>query len=80
MLLYYPTAQRIEMDVPCQLQKIGFFLTDNGFIAILKEMSVSFMPSIEFDHISGHQFSHVSRERLPGGLNQQMKIIFHISK
>ena len=40
------------MDETCELQQIGILLTDNGFITILEEMTISVMPSIEVDDIS----------------------------
>ena len=51
-------AQRIKMNIPHQLQKIGFFFTDHGFIPVLKQMARPMMPSVKMPRIAGHQAAH----------------------
>jgi hypothetical protein len=37
----YPYAQRVKVNVSNEFQKIRVFLTNNGFIAVLEEMSTA---------------------------------------
>ena len=46
------------MNVPDQLQEIGLVLTDDGLIAILKEMAVPFVAPVKGNGIAGHQAPH----------------------
>lgn len=45
-------SQRIEMDVANQFPKIGIFFTHDGFVSVLKQMAVAFMPDILGDRIA----------------------------
>jgi len=46
------------MNVPCKLQKIWIIFTDYGFVSVLKEMAVSFVPAVEIHGVSGKEFPH----------------------
>jgi hypothetical protein len=48
-----PGSQWIEVYIPRQLQKIRIVLANNGFIAILKEITVTSMSSVEVYDIAG---------------------------
>ena len=52
-VLYNPCPEGIEVDVSDKLQKVWIFLTQNGFIPVLKEFSVPPVMLIEPDGISG---------------------------
>jgi hypothetical protein len=41
------------MNIPYQLLQIGVFLADNGFVSILKKMTVALVALVEIYHISG---------------------------
>jgi len=43
------------MEIPDEFQEIGFFLADNRFVAILKEMSSAMVPTIKRPRIPGEQ-------------------------
>jgi len=45
-----PCTKGIEVDVADKLQKVWIFLTQNGFIPVLKEFSVQPVSMIEPDH------------------------------
>lgn len=46
-------TQRVYVDVTSQFPEIDVFPADDGFIAVLKKLSVPHIPSIEIDHIPG---------------------------
>jgi hypothetical protein len=46
------------VNVPDQFQKIGLVLTDHGLVAILKEMTVSFVAPVKGNSIAGHEAPH----------------------
>jgi hypothetical protein len=46
------------MNVPGEFQKIGVFLADNGLVAVLEKMTVSFVPFIEVDDKTSEKFPH----------------------
>ena len=46
------------MNIPDQLQKIGVFLAQDGFIAILKKVSGPSVSSVEITGVSGQQSTH----------------------
>ena len=48
----------IEMNVPDQFQKIGVFLTEDGFVAVLVEIAGAMMAVIEVNSIAGEEASH----------------------
>ena len=41
-------------DIACQRYEIGVILTANGFISVLKKMTVSLMPAVIIDHNLPH--------------------------
>jgi hypothetical protein len=43
----------LQVDIANQFKQIGFFLAENSFVTILKEMATSPMPSIEVYGVSG---------------------------
>jgi hypothetical protein len=65
------------MYISNQFPQIGIFLTDNGFIPILKEKSMTFVPVIEIDRVSGQQSSHQSGKRYRPSAKQKMSVIRH---
>ncbi len=63
------------MDVADKLAKIGFLLTKNRFIAVLKQMTVSTMTSVEISSIAGQQTAHDNGNRCQACFQQQMNMI-----
>jgi len=41
------------MDISYQLFEIGILLANNGFIAVLKKLTMSFVPAVEAYRIAG---------------------------
>ncbi len=58
MFFTMPALIRTQMNVPCKLQKIWINFTDYGFVTVLKEMAVSFVPAVEINRVSGKEFPH----------------------
>ncbi len=65
------------MDITGQFQQIEIFLADDRLIAVLKEVSPSFVPQVEVDRLPGHQASHAPGQRLFFGSDQQVKMVGH---
>jgi hypothetical protein len=63
------------MDVSDQLQQIGVFFTDDGFIAILEQMPHPTVAVIEGHGISGHEPPHDSAQGCLSGPYQQVEMI-----
>jgi hypothetical protein len=55
-------AQRVEVDVTDQFQQIDFFLTDDGFVAVLKQVPAALVSKIERRGVSGQQSAHETGE------------------
>ncbi len=51
--LDYTGPQWIKMDVPGKFQKIGIIFTYNGFVPVLKKMSITLVPPIKVYYIAG---------------------------
>ncbi len=65
------------MNIAGQLEEIGIVLTENGFVSVLKKVTVSLMPAVIVDHISCQQFPHADGEWLGPCSEQEMKVIAH---
>lgn len=63
------------MDVANELLEIGIFLTNNGFVSILKQIPVSSVTMIEADDVSGQQPSHHRRQRHRAGPEEQVGMV-----
>ena len=63
------------MNIPHQFKQISIFLTEDGFIPILKELSASFVPVIEINSISGQESSHQGGDRHAAGSEKKMGMI-----
>jgi hypothetical protein len=57
-VLNQPGPEGIQMDVTNELLKISVFVTDDRFIAILKEMAVPAMAEVIGDGIAGQEPTH----------------------
>ncbi|BDV42290.1 hypothetical protein GURASL_12130 [Geotalea uraniireducens] len=56
------SSQRIEMNVPNELQKVGIFLADDRLVPILEEMPASIVSEVEDDGVTGQQPTHKRRK------------------
>jgi len=68
------------MDIADQLQQIGLFLAENGFVAVLEKMPASFMTAVEAHHISGQQATHDRTHRNIAGPDQKVEMIGYQGK
>ena len=46
------------MNITGEFRKIGVVLADDGLVAVLEKMAVSFMSSVEVDYKPREQFPH----------------------
>jgi hypothetical protein len=46
------------MNIAHQLQQIGIFLTQNGFISVLKQMAKTAVTAVVIDNITGQKPLH----------------------
>jgi hypothetical protein len=65
------------MDVSRQFQKIRVILAYDGFVPILKQMSVSLVPTIKVNHIAREKLPHTLGKGLAPRPDQQMKMALH---
>lgn len=63
------------MDIADQLQQIGFFLAENGFIAVLEQLTMPPVPFVEGHGIAGEQTPHGCSDGGWSGSQQEMKMI-----
>jgi hypothetical protein len=69
-------AQRIQVDVPHQLQKVGLFFDQNGLVAILKKVALPPMAAIEIAGISGQEPSHDCREWRRASAEEKVNVVW----
>jgi len=72
---YQSSSQRIEVQIAYEFEKIGVFFTDDGLVAILKQVPVAPMATVEGPRISGQERSHGSSKRPSVGTNQEVKVL-----
>lgn len=63
------------MNVADQFQQIRILLTDDGFVAILEQVTTAFVALVEVDSVPGHEAAHHLAERSRAGTQQDMKVI-----
>jgi hypothetical protein len=63
------------MDIANQFLQVGILLADDGFVAILKQMAITDMATIEIDHISGEESPHAGGQGVLFGLAEEMEVI-----
>jgi hypothetical protein len=71
----HPRTNRIQVNIPHQFEEIRIFVTDDGFITVLKEMSGPIVAQIENDSIAGQQTPHESGQCALFRAHQEMKMI-----
>ena len=62
--------QWIQMDVTHQLQQVGVFLTQYGFIPVLKQVTGTPVTSVETNGVAGQQPPHDGGDRSGARLQQ----------
>jgi len=75
--LYQASSLGIQMNVTNQLQEIWFFLADDRFIAVLKQVAGSPMANIEIDCIAGQQTAHDQAEFRTSGTQKEVSMVVH---
>ena len=70
-------AQRVEVNVAHQFQKVRFFLAENRLVTILKEMSVTLVTAVEANGVAGQQAPHDGCHRYPAGLKENVAMIWN---
>jgi len=48
----------VKVNRACQLSEVGIIFTENGLVAVLKKVTVSFMSTVIIDHISCQKLPH----------------------
>lgn len=76
-IMDYSTTQGVEVNVPDQFEEIGFFLADDGAVAILEEVPGAIVSEIEVDGIAGKQTAHEQGKRSVVEAKEQMGVIGH---
>jgi len=72
-------AQWIQMNVAHQLQQVRLFLAENGFVAVLKQMSRPTMQAIEPSGVAAQKLSHDPCDGGVSGSQQQVEVVGHQS-
>ena len=70
-------SQRIQMNVPHQLEQIGIFLAQDRFVAVLKQVSMASMAPVEACGASGQQSPHHGGDWGLTGPQQKMGMIWY---
>jgi len=63
------------VDITDKLQQVGVFLAQDGFVTILEEMSITVMPPVKIDCLTGKQSFHQNRDRDVSGSQQKVKVV-----
>jgi hypothetical protein len=76
-ILNHTATQRVEMDVPHELEKVRLLLHQNRLVAILKEVTRSSVPKVEGGRVPRKESAHHLRERNPTRPHQEVKMVGH---
>jgi len=68
-------SNRVQVYIANQFPQIGIFLADNGFVPILKKVTMALVPAIETNRVSGKQSSHQSSNRLRPSAKQKVSVV-----
>jgi hypothetical protein len=63
------------VDITEQFQKIGIVLAEEGFVAILKEATLTVMASVKLPGISGEESAHNGRD---GSTSRPQKEVYMV--
>jgi hypothetical protein len=63
------------MDVTDQFQQVSIFLAQNGFVAVLKQVTVPPVSQVKGNRIAGQKPEHYFRYRYLSGFKQQVKMV-----
>jgi hypothetical protein len=74
---YQPGTNRVEVDVANQFKKIGIFLNDDAFVAILEEVAFSIVAPIVPDSVASHEPPHHGGKKHYAGSHKEVKVIGH---
>ena len=76
-LAYQPGTNRVQVDVANQFKKIGIFLNNDAFVAILEEVAFSIVALIVPDSVASHEPPHHGRKKHYAGSHKEVKVIGH---
>jgi hypothetical protein len=65
------------MNIANQLQKVRFFLAENGFVAVLKELPVPPVPAVEGDGMAGEKPAHHGCHGWSAGAQKKADMVGH---
>jgi hypothetical protein len=63
------------MDIADKFQEIGIFLAENGLITVLKQMTVTSMPSVESNRMARQEPPHYRSYRCRSCTKEEMKMV-----
>jgi hypothetical protein len=55
--------RKVQMNISDRFPEINIFLTTNRFKAIMKQMALPSMATVEIDNIAGKYFAHAGGQR-----------------
>lgn len=68
-------SQGIEVDIPDKLKEIWIFFANNGFIAVLKDMSCPVMTLVKRNGVAGQKTAHEILEFDCVRAEEEMKVV-----
>ncbi len=71
-----PGPQRIQVEIPHQLQKVRFRLHHDGFIPVLKEMAAPVVPAVEGAGVPREEGAHGVGQRARPRPDQQVEVVW----
>src|SRR5439155_20217763 len=70
-------ADHIEVNVSNQLEKVRFFLANNGFVAILEKVPDAAASKVKIHGVAGQQSLHGMGKFAHAGHQQEMQVVRH---
>jgi len=67
--------ERIQVDIPGQLQEVRVLLHHDGLVPVLDGMAVPLVPAAEGPGVPGEQRAQGGRQGPPAGPDQEMGMI-----
>lgn len=68
-------SERIQVNGADKFEEIWILLAQDGFVAVLKQMSSALMPTVEVDRIACQQPPHDHRNRHGSRPKEQMEMV-----
>ena len=71
-------AHGVEVNIADKLLQVGVFLTDNGFVTILKKLATAFVAAIKADGVSRENPSHYRGKGGESGSKEEMGVLCEV--